>query len=323
MKSKKKNLEKISKKRIKYWPFRTIIQFISFFVLYGLIFTVIPPYFKISRIPLTIPVLVSMASPLSLVYGAFDLLQIMLSKPELPLIAIASIMIVGALFGRLFCGWVCPMGFIQDLLSKLKTKTIKVSSRKHEFWKKLKFITLFIVLFISSSLALSLYLGYGNDYKKALGVFAYGPFLALSPDGTIFGVLLLTFTKVNKALPSILEKGLTFTYVWNKLMGLPSLFWIRILILILFIYGAFRIRRFWCRYICPLGALMGIFSKFSFLGMRRNLLNCTHCLECEKRCPMQIKILELPWSKFNESECILCLECSDACERNAIGFKFP
>ena len=305
MKKENKNSHKI---RIKYWPFRMIVQFISFFFLYGLIFTIIPPYFKISRIPIAIPVLVSIASPLSFVYGSFDLLQIMLSKPEAPLIAIASIMIVGSLFGRLFCGWICPMGFIQDLLSKFKSKVIQVSSRKHEFWKKLKLLILFFTLFISSSLALSLYLGFGEDYKKALGIFAYGPFFALSPDGTIFGVLPLTFTNI---------------HALSSLMSLPSLFWIRLLILVLFLYGSFRITRFWCRYLCPLGALMGIFSKFSLLGIKRNLLNCTHCPECEKQCPMQVKILELPWSKLNDSECILCLECSDACERDAIRFKFP
>ncbi|MEM3506715.1 MAG: 4Fe-4S binding protein [Candidatus Bathyarchaeia archaeon] len=315
-----KNKNKI---RIKYWTFRMIVQFISFLFMYGLIFTIFPPYFKISRISIAIPVLVSMASPLSLVYGAFDLLQIMLSKPDAPLIAIASIMIVGSLFGRLFCGWICPMGFIQDLLSKLKSKAVQVSLRKHEFWKKLKFLILFFVLLISFSLALSLYLGFGEDYKKALGAFAYGPFLALSPDGTIFGVLPLTFANINRIFYSSLERNSIINYIWNGLMSLPNLFWIRILILIGFFYGSFRIARFWCRYLCPLGALMGIFGKFSLLGIKRNLLNCTHCPECEKQCPMQVKILELPWSKLNNSECILCLECSDACEKDAIGFKFP
>jgi polyferredoxin len=215
------------------------------------------------------------------------------------------------------------MGFIQDLLSKLKGKVIQVSSRKHEFWKKLKLLILFFILLISSSLALSLYLGFGEDYKKALGIFAYGPFLALSPDGTIFGVLPLTFANINEIFHLSLEKNSILDYALSGLMSLPSLFWIRLLILVLFFYGSFRIARFWCRYLCPLGALMGIFGKFSLLGIKRNLLNCTHCPECEKQCPMQVKILELPWSKFNDSECILCLECSDACGRDAIRFKFP
>ncbi|MEM2897309.1 MAG: 4Fe-4S binding protein, partial [Candidatus Bathyarchaeia archaeon] len=290
---------------------------------YGLIFIIIPTHLKIFRIPIAIPVLVSMASPSSLVYGAFDLLQIVLSRPEIPLIAMASIMVIGSLFGRLFCGWVCPMGFIQDLLSMIKGRATGVSPRKHGFWKKLKFVILLLVLLVSSSLALSLYLGFGEDYRRALGVFAYGPFLALSPDGTLFGVLPLTFAKMGEIFPPSLEKRSILGYVWNGLMAFPNLFWIRVLILITFFYGSFRIARFWCRYLCPLGALMGIFSKFSLLGMRRNILSCTHCPECEKNCPMQIKISELPWKKFNDSECILCLECSDACGRDALRFKFP
>jgi polyferredoxin len=67
---------------------------------------------------------------------------------------------------------------------------------------------------------------------------------------------------------------------------------------------------------------MGIFSRFSLLGMSRNPLKCEKCPDCEKKCPMQIKILDLPWEKFNDQECILCMECVDACPHGAMKAKF-
>jgi len=69
---------------------------------------------------------------------------------------------------------------------------------------------------------------------------------------------------------------------------------------------------------------MGIFSRFSFLGMKRDPVRCTKkCPECIRACPMQVRILELPWEKFNDQECILCLDCVEACPNGALGLKFP
>ncbi|MEM2110799.1 MAG: 4Fe-4S binding protein, partial [Candidatus Bathyarchaeia archaeon] len=88
---------------------------------------------------------------------------------------------------------------------------------------------------------------------------------------------------------------------------------------------AVYIPRFWCRYLCPQGAFLALISRFSFLGLRRDFLKCTKaaCKTCVEVCPTRVPILNLPWEKFNDSECIYCLRCVSACSTKAIRLKFP
>jgi len=68
---------------------------------------------------------------------------------------------------------------------------------------------------------------------------------------------------------------------------------------------------------------MAVTQKNSLLGMHRDPIKCSDCKECETACPMQIPILDLDWKKFNDSECILCMACIDACPAGALSPKFP
>jgi polyferredoxin len=111
--------------------------------------------------------------------------------------------------------------------------------------------------------------------------------------------------------------------LWEWLRSIPLLIVAELIILVVFFYGAYRVPRFWCRYICPVGAKMAPFQKYSFLGMKRDPVKCSKCPHCEAACPMQIRILSLPWEKFNDPECILCGDCADACPQNSLSYKFP
>ncbi len=68
---------------------------------------------------------------------------------------------------------------------------------------------------------------------------------------------------------------------------------------------------------------MAIFQRYSFAGIKRDPVKCMKCPHCEVLCPMQISILDLPWEKFNDPECILCMECVDACPHGSLSLKFP
>jgi polyferredoxin len=68
---------------------------------------------------------------------------------------------------------------------------------------------------------------------------------------------------------------------------------------------------------------MAVFQKYSYAGIKRDPVKCQKCPHCEIRCPMQINILDLPWEKFNDPECIMCMECVDACPHGSLGLKFP
>jgi polyferredoxin len=75
--------------------------------------------------------------------------------------------------------------------------------------------------------------------------------------------------------------------------------------------------RGWCRYICPLGALMAPFNKVSVLWVHVNHDKCIECLACEKTCPMKIKVLNM----YRDPECILCGKCISICPTSAIQYK--
>jgi len=274
------------------------------------------------RFSLPLPVLVSMNSPSNTAAGSFDVIQVMFGRAEFPWVAFAVVFIVGAILGRFFCGWVCPIGFIQELLIDARGKKTDVSPRTHKPAKSLKFLILAATLLISGTLALALYMGVGEDYKSALGPFAQGPFMVISPDGTLFGTIPYLIGRAQDIFfgPTLVNVTTEIVYGWVQSISVHLA--IRLVLLAVLFIGAFSIPWFWCRYLCPVGAMMGIFSRFSLLGMSRNPLKCEKCPHCEKKCPTQVPILDLPWVKFNDQECILCMECVDACPHGAMKPKF-
>ncbi len=302
---------------------RMIVQLISLLAVNAIVFTQIFPYWKLHPIYFGLPILASVNSPFTAVYSSFDILQVELAQPEFPWIVLGTVFLIGAVVGRAFCGWVCPIGFIQDIITTLKGRVEFISPRTHNTAKKFKYLLLFGTLLISGSLGLALYLGGGADYKAALGAMATGPFIAISPDGTLFGVVptLLSFAREN--FQSFLARPPTIQEVWAQLTKLPPLLALRVVILVGFFAAAWKVPRFWCRYACPTGALMSVFQKYSLAGIKRDPVKCTKCPHCEVKCPMQINILDLPWEKFNDPECIMCMECIDACPHGSLSPKFP
>ncbi|OFX15961.1 hypothetical protein A3K71_00540 [archaeon RBG_16_50_20] len=302
---------------------RLIVQLISLLAVNALVFTQIYPYLNLKSIPFGLPILASVNSSFTAVYSSLDLIQMELSQPEFPWIVLGTIFLIGAVVGRAFCGWVCPIGFIQDIITTLKGKLNFISPRTHKAAKQVKYLVLFVTFLISGSLGITLYLGGGSDYKNALGIFASGPFIAISPDGTLFGTIPALLTMVRENFGALIARPPTIQEVWAGLNRIPPLPALRIIILVAFFAAAWKVPRFWCRYVCPTGALMAVFQKYSYAGIKRDPVKCTKCPHCEVRCPMQINILDLPWEKFNDPECIMCMECVDACPHGSLSLKFP
>jgi ferredoxin-type protein NapH len=302
---------------------RMIVQLIALVAVNALVLTTIFPNLKVQPITFGLPILASVNSHFSTVYSSLDLIQVELSQPEFPWIVLGTVFLIGAVVGRAFCGWICPIGFIQDIVTTLKGKLDFVSPRTHKSSTRLKYLLLLGTLLISGTLALALALGRGSDYKAALGVLAAGPFIAISPDGTLFGTIPTLVGMASQNLASFITKPPTIQEAWSQLLTTPPLLALRILILVGFFGAAWKVPRFWCRYVCPTGALMAVFQKYSFTGLKRDPVKCTKCPHCEVKCPMQINILDLPWEKFNDPECIMCMECIDACPHGSLSLKFP
>src|SRR6266581_4304921 len=250
--------------RIYYWPIRTLVQ-LGFFILFiGTVFVRLDPSFIGQRSWASLPVLASIYGPAT-VTSSLDQITYLLSQAIIPWLPLGILLVVGAILGRFMCGWICPVGFLQDVITGVKGRVDSVTARTQNYWIRLKYVLVVLAFLISGTLAVSLYYygttsGAGVDYRSSLGPFADGLFIAITPDGTLFGTL-----------PVLLAQAWRSQF---NISSIPIITWLNILILVGFVYAAWRIPRFWCRYLCPVGAIMAVTQRNSMLGMHRDPVKC-------------------------------------------------
>ncbi len=189
------------------------------------------------------------------------------------------------LFGRFICGWLCPFGLIQELLHKIKTPKLK-KNRFTKILSYLKYVILVVFVFI-----VPIAYAFRNTPFPAFCKF-------ICPAGTLEGGLGLLANKVNDSYFSML--GPLFTWKFLLLIS--------IMVACIFIF------RMFCRFICPLGALYGLFNKISIFGIKLDTNKCVNCDLCKKKCQMDI-------THVGDMECISCGECIEVCPTNAITWK--
>lgn len=219
------------------------------------------------------------ACPLGSLQGSF-------SADKSTLFYVCGILLLYALmFGRFICGWLCPFGLIQELLYKIKTPKLK-KSKVTRILSYFKYVILVFFVFIVP-------IAYAFRDTPLPSFCKY-----ICPAGTLEGGIGLLANKVNESYFSML--GPLFT--WKFLLM------VSILVACVFIF------RMFCRFICPLGALYGLFNKISFFGVKVDVSKCTNCNLCVNHCKMDIKTV-------GDAECISCGECIDVCPTNAIMWK--
>ncbi len=198
---------------------------------------------------------------------------------------VGILVLYGIIAGRTICGWLCPFGFIQELLHKIKTPKLKKNKVTRVF-SYLKYVLLVFFVIIIPIL-------YGIRGVELPGFCKY-----ICPAGTLEGAFGLLSNAVNESYLSIL--GPLFTW--------------KFLLFVSITVGSVFIFRFFCRFICPLGAIYGLFNRFSLLGIKLNRDKCTNCGLCVSKCEMDIK-------RVGDHECISCGECVSVCPTKAITFK--
>ena len=189
------------------------------------------------------------------------------------------------IFGRLICGWLCPFGLIQELLFKIKTPKLK----KNKITRVLSYFKYVILVFFVFIVPIA----YAFRDTPLPAFCKY-----ICPAGTLEGGIGLLVNKINESYFSML--GPLFTWKFLLLVSIS--------VACIFIF------RMFCRFICPLGALYGLFNKFSFFGVKIEQPKCTNCNLCVNHCKMDIK-------HVGDPECINCGECVDVCPTNAIVWK--
>jgi polyferredoxin len=297
---------------------RKLVQLFCFLIFNAVVFGWVP-------IPLLLPILNGLGTPQKIVGDAFAALQYMLYDAVFPLLPLASFLLIAIVLGRATCGWICPFGFIQDLLGFIKKRHKEISLRTHKDIVKVKYGILAITLFISVASALTLATGIGTGFRGTFGIFAQAPFEVLNPANTLFSTLPNIALNARYAIPNWLETGDVLGNILDGIASMPLLFWAQFVIMAAVVVLGTYIPRSWCRYFCPHGAALALLNKFSFLGLQREPVKCTkaECRACVEVCPMRVPILDLPWEKFTDTECIYCLKCVEACTTKALRPKFP
>ncbi len=202
------------------------------------------------------------------------------SGTRLPAYIFGIIILFGLLLGRTICGFLCPFGWIQELFHKIKTPKLKKSKATRVF-SYLKYILLVVlVVIIPLTLAIPGFCEY------------------ICPAGTMEGGLGLLLNSANESLLSIL--GPLFTWKFT--------------LLVLIVVACIFMFRFFCRFLCPLGAIYGFFCRIALLGVKIDKDKCTDCGLCISACKMDTK-------KVGDHECIQCGECMSVCPTKAIVWK--
>ncbi len=184
-----------------------------------------------------------------------------------------AIVFVSIVFGKAFCSWLCPVGFLSELIGDFGDKIFK---------KKIK---------------LPRWLDYPLRSLKylLLGFLFYSVFVLMST------VAIKSFLNSPYNLVSDIKMFYFFADISRT-----SLIVLSILFLL-----SIPIRNFWCRYLCPYGALLGITSILSPNKIKRNASSCIDCNLCNKACPSFIKVDSM--KIIVSDECTTCLNCVDVC----------
>lgn len=192
------------------------------------------------------------------------------------MIIFVVILLTALIFKKGFCSWVCPVGFISEILGDISDKLFKRRIRPPRWLDyPLRSIKYLLLLFFLNAILIQM-------TPQSIKEFIYTDY------NKITDILMLRF----------------FTDIT------PFALWILIGLFVL----SLIVRGFWCRYLCPYGALLGLFNFISPTRIVRNQISCTDCSSCTKACPAFIKVEKV--KEVVSDECIGCMACVDSCPVN-------
>ncbi len=201
------------------------------------------------------------------------------------LIAVLPIIGIYLIFGRAFCGWVCPMDFLYELVDKIKVRSQKSEVRSQEqrtrsnVSPKIGYVIAGILLVTSGLLNVPFFTNYFSHLTNFFRLITSGVYLAL--DLPVEPTVMLFSGTVIFSL-------LLLEYFFPRL---------------------------WCRALCPVGKTYSLFNKISLLKLKFMEGECSECNLCEQVCYMDVKITpHLNQPGLRDINCIYCGRCVEGCE---------
>jgi ferredoxin len=228
-----------------------------------------------------------------------------ISIPALAAVGFIVILVLTALFGRVYCSAICPLGIFQDVFSRI--------SKRFHLIKRYK-------------------------YKKPMDYLRY-PLLGLAVVFILFGSLLVLnildpYSSFGRIFSGLVRPGLVVVNNWiASLLGKFSLYfltsenlglftWNTVFIpavtLALIIWLSLYFGRLYCNTVCPVGTLLGLLSRISFFKIRMNEDTCTKCGKCSFAC--KSSCINVKTLKVDFSRCVACYDCISVCPENSIRY---
>lgn len=199
-------------------------------------------------------------------------------RVRIPYYIVGLLLFFGAVLGRAVCGFLCPFGFLQELLNKISGVPKRDHFRLDRPLRRLKYAVLVLLVVLPLLYPLT-------------------PFFCkyLCPSGTLAGILL-------SARDSMVRAQLGGIFLWKFFV----LLWVAAACLVIY--------RPFCKYLCPLGAIYGLFNRFALYRTHLDADRCIHCGACAAACRMCVDPSKTP----NSAECIRCGDCARACPAGAL-----
>ncbi len=221
-----------------------------------------------------IPVLNCHSCPSAFFSCPIGTIQHFMTIHKLPYLLAGYISAIGISVGALACGWMCPFGWLQDMLYKIKSVKFRLPEKLSSF----RYLVLLLLVILLPWVTQETW------------------FSKVCPMGTIQAAM--PWVLWNPVIPVYGEPAVSV-----QTLGL--LFIIKILIAVLFIGLFVMVKRPFCRLVCPLGAIFGFFNKYSLLQMDVDTKKCKDCQKCRDICPVDINISDDP----GNSTCVRCFGC--------------
>ncbi len=218
-------------------------------------------------------------------------------------------------WGRVFCGWVCPIGFIQEMAARL---TGPMRRSPHPLRMRRIRMALAAALLLGTTLVYTLWRPANYVVLQGLGagfliVLAILIMLSVADDRwerrlRVVRYLSLAFFAAGTLLGIYLHAAFCVLFV-NDLDTATIMLFVGVTAASLVLSQA------WCRFLCPEGALLGLLTRLSGWKIRLDAARCSSCDTCRKVCP--VEAIEL--GKVDERSCLYCCRCVDQCPTQALA----
>lgn len=222
---------------------------------------------------------------------------------------VAALVLLTLVFGRIYCSVICPLGIMQDIFSWLRGRLRKKDRFRFTYsparnWLRYILLVLFII-------------------GLALG--AHSIVLLIAPYSAYGRIAANLFAPIyqwgNNLLAWIAERADSYAFysvdVWIRS---ASTFVVAVVTLVVIGVLAWRNGRTWCNTVCPVGSILGVFSRYSMFAPVIDTEKCRDCGLCGKRC--KASCINTKEHKIDYSRCVACMDCIDTCKDGAVKYRF-